>query len=125
LHFSGTETNRTDTMTMDPKSVKMPNVIRSRVVVVGECQVGKTSLCRQVRSTRGRCYEHNFLRFLTIFCETIGVFLKNQCYDQYFSKFSFVLSQKRKYFRLFFLAKIFLNHKSLGPWSVRMIPDSW
>jgi hypothetical protein len=33
---------------------------------------------------RGRCYDHNFLRFLTIFGEKIGVFLKNQCYDQNF-----------------------------------------
>jgi hypothetical protein len=28
--------------------------------------------------SRGRCYDHNFLRF---FGEKIGVFLKNQCYD--------------------------------------------
>jgi hypothetical protein len=34
---------------------------------------------------RGRCYDHNFLRFLTIFGEKIGVFLKNQCYDQNFA----------------------------------------
>jgi hypothetical protein len=33
----------------------------------------------------GRCYDHNFLRFATIFGEKIGVFLKNQCYDQYFA----------------------------------------
>jgi hypothetical protein len=33
----------------------------------------------------GRCYDHNFLRFLTIFAEKIGVFLKNQCYDQNFA----------------------------------------
>jgi hypothetical protein len=33
----------------------------------------------------GRCYDHNFLRFLTIFGETIGVFLENQCYDQDFA----------------------------------------
>jgi hypothetical protein len=33
----------------------------------------------------GRCYDHNFLRFLTIFGEKIGVFLKNQCYDQNFA----------------------------------------
>jgi hypothetical protein len=32
------------------------------------------------RRIRGRCYDHNFLRFLTIFGEKIGVFLKNQCY---------------------------------------------
>jgi hypothetical protein len=42
---------------------------------------------------------------ITIFCdfpnfrEKIGVFLKYQCYDQLFSKFSFVLSQKRQFFR--------------------------
>jgi hypothetical protein len=34
---------------------------------------------------RGRCYDHNFLRFLTIFGEKIGVFLKNQWYDQIFT----------------------------------------
>jgi hypothetical protein len=33
-------------------------------------------------NTRGRCYDHNFLRFSTIFGEKIAVFLKNQCYDQ-------------------------------------------
>jgi hypothetical protein len=32
-----------------------------------------------------RCYDHNFLRFLTIFGEKIGVFHKNQCYDQNFA----------------------------------------
>jgi hypothetical protein len=31
------------------------------------------------RLTRGRCYDHNFLRCLTIFGEKIDVFLKNQC----------------------------------------------
>jgi hypothetical protein len=36
-------------------------------------------------SARGRCYDHNFLRFLPIFGEKIGVFLKNQCYDQNFA----------------------------------------
>jgi hypothetical protein len=35
----------------------------------------------------GRCYDHNILRFLTIFGEKIGVFLKNQCYDQNFCIF--------------------------------------
>jgi hypothetical protein len=42
---------------------------------------------------------------ITIFCDFCqfssknGVFLKNQCYDKIFSKFSFVLSQKRQFFR--------------------------
>jgi hypothetical protein len=35
--------------------------------------------------TRGRCYDHNFLRFLTMFGEKIGVFLKNRWYDQIFA----------------------------------------
>jgi hypothetical protein len=38
----------------------------------------------QIALTWGRCYDHNFLRFLPIFGEKIGVFLKNQCYDQNF-----------------------------------------
>jgi hypothetical protein len=52
--------------------------------------------------SRGRCYDHNFLRFFPIFGEKIGVFLKYQCYDQLFSKFSFVSSQKRQFFAKFF-----------------------
>jgi hypothetical protein len=35
--------------------------------------------------SRGRCCDHNFLRFSPIFCEKIGVFLKNQCNDQNFA----------------------------------------
>jgi hypothetical protein len=33
----------------------------------------------------GQCNDHNFLRFSTIFGEKIGVYLKNQCYDQNFA----------------------------------------
>jgi hypothetical protein len=33
----------------------------------------------------GQCYDHNFLRFLPIFGEKFGVFLKNQCYDHIFA----------------------------------------
>jgi hypothetical protein len=36
-------------------------------------------------NTRGRCYDHNFLRFVPIFGEKIGVFLKNQSYDKIFA----------------------------------------
>jgi hypothetical protein len=50
----------------------------------------------------GRCYDHNFLRFSTIFGKKIGVFLKKQCYDQNFALFSFVLSKKRHFFAEFF-----------------------
>jgi hypothetical protein len=43
-----------------------------------------------------------FLRFFPILGEQNGLFLKYQCYDQFFSKFSFVLSQQRQFFRYFF-----------------------
>jgi hypothetical protein len=36
-------------------------------------------------SAWGRCYDHNYLRFLPIFGEKNGVFLKNHCYDQIFA----------------------------------------
>jgi hypothetical protein len=45
------------------------------------------------------------------------VFLKNQCYDQNFAYFSFVLSQKRQIFSLNFSAKIFLKNHIIGPCS--------
>jgi hypothetical protein len=48
--------------------------------------------------------------------EKIGVFLKYQCYDQLFSKFCFVLSQKRQFFRKNFRRKYYKNH-NIGPWS--------
>jgi hypothetical protein len=34
--------------------------------------------------TRGQCYDNYFRRFLPIFCEKNGVFLKNQRYDHFF-----------------------------------------
>jgi hypothetical protein len=37
----------------------------------------------------------------------IGVFLNYQCYSQFFSKFSFVLTQKRQFFAKFFGENIF------------------
>jgi ABC-type uncharacterized transport system fused permease/ATPase subunit len=58
---------------------------------------------------------------ITIFCDfrqfsakKIGVLPKYQCYDQLFSKFSFVLSQKRQFFRKKFRRKYFKNH-NIGP----------
>jgi hypothetical protein len=46
----------------------------------------------------GRCYDHNFLRFSTIFGKKIGVFLKNQCHGENFAQISFVLRPKRQFF---------------------------
>jgi hypothetical protein len=77
-------------------------------VMLGNTQLGSVLI-------RDRCYDHNFLRFLTIFCEKIGVFLKKQCYDQFF--ISFVFSQKRQFFAEFFGENIFKNH-NIGPWSL-------
>jgi hypothetical protein len=57
---------------------------------------------------------------ITIFCDfrhflqKMAFFSKNQCYDQHFSKFSFVSSQKRQFFRQIFWRKYFLNH-NIGP----------
>jgi hypothetical protein len=45
----------------------------------------KNIFSEKLGKKQGRCYDHNFLRFLTIFGKTIGVFLKNQCYDQNFA----------------------------------------
>jgi hypothetical protein len=49
----------------------------------------------------GRCYDHNLLQMSQIIGEKIGVFLKYQCYEQFFSKFSFVLSQNVNFFANF------------------------
>jgi hypothetical protein len=70
----------------------------------------KTKIFSLDFENKGRCYDHNFLRFLPIFGEQIGVFFKNQCYDQNFALFSFVSSQKRHFFR----RKYFKNH-NIGP----------
>jgi hypothetical protein len=68
----------------------------------------------------GRCYNHNFRRFSTFFGGKIGVFLKNQCYDQMFAKkTSRSLSKK-----LLFFAKCFgennFNH-NIGTRSEKII----
>jgi hypothetical protein len=50
------------------------------------------------------------------FRQKIGGFFKNQCYDQNFALFSFILSQKRQYFCWIFRRKYLKNH-NVGPWS--------
>jgi hypothetical protein len=61
-----------------------------------------------LRISWGRCYNHNFLRFLSIFGEKMAFFLKNQYNDQLFAKTSSSLS-KKCHFSPFVLAKIFLK----------------
>jgi hypothetical protein len=48
-------------------------------------QVKPSTMSYTTMVTRGRCYDHNFLRFSTIFGEKMGAFLENQCYDQIFA----------------------------------------
>jgi hypothetical protein len=66
------------------------------------------------RVTSGRCYDHNFLRFLTIFGKKMAFFLNTNVMINFFSKFSFVLSQKRQFFRKIFRRKYLKNH-NIGP----------
>jgi hypothetical protein len=55
----------------------------------------------RVRSTRGRCYDHNFLRLSPIFGETICVFLETNVTIQILPKLYNSILNK------YFLAKIF------------------
>jgi hypothetical protein len=50
------------------------------------------------------------------FRQKIFAFLKNQCYDSIFARFSFAMSQKRQLFCRFFRRKYLKNH-NIGPWS--------
>jgi hypothetical protein len=50
-------------------------------------------------NTGGRCYDHNFLRFVPFFGDKMTFFSKTNVTITIFVKTSFVLSQKRQYFR--------------------------
>jgi hypothetical protein len=52
--------------------------------------------------TRDRCYDHNFLQFFPIFGKKLAFFSKTNVMIKIFSWFSFVMSQKRLFFRIFF-----------------------
>jgi hypothetical protein len=62
----------------------------------------------------GRCYDHNFLQFFPIFGEKFGVFLKYQCYDQFFQNLA-LFWVKNVNFLLNFSAKIFQKIITLVP----------
>jgi hypothetical protein len=47
---------------------------------------------------RGRCYDHNFQRFLPVLGGKIDVFLKNQCCDPLKKTQAAVLAKKRQFF---------------------------
>jgi hypothetical protein len=64
----------------------------------------KTAISKsaKVRPIWGRCYDHNFLRFFLIFSEKIGVFLKYQCYDQFFQNLALFWVKNANFFAKFF-----------------------
>jgi hypothetical protein len=53
---------------------------------------------------------------LPIFCEKVGVFLKNQCCDNFFSDTNSSLNKKTPTFCQNFGRKYFKNH-NIGPWT--------
>jgi hypothetical protein len=61
-----------------------------------------------IKFSRGRCYDHNFLRFLPIFCEKMAFFSRttvkiNFCKNYYY------FDQKTPNFRQIFQRKYFLK----------------
>jgi hypothetical protein len=68
--------------------------------------------------TRGRCYDHTFLRFSPILVgKNWRFFLKNyNIMINFFAKSSSSLSKKRQYFRQNFRRKYFLNHNIGFSW---------
>jgi hypothetical protein len=65
----------------------------------------------------GRYYDHNFLQFLTIFGEKIGVFLKYHCYDQNFCIIYLFYGSKTQIFSPIFFGENILK-------SVTSVPGS-
>jgi hypothetical protein len=68
-------------------------------------------------------------QFLAIFGKNIGVFLKNQCYDQFFSKTSISLSKNANIFAKYFGKNIF-KIITLVPGFIKnglkeIMPSSW
>jgi hypothetical protein len=59
------------------------------------------------RTTRGRCYDHNFLQFSTIFGEKLAFFSKTNVMIKFLPKLAVVYAKKAKFFSPIFFAKIF------------------
>jgi hypothetical protein len=70
------------------------------IIITGPTERREEKMLPVSSETSGRCCDHNFRRFLPIFGEKIGVFLKNQ-------KSSSSLSKKGQYFAKYFGDNIF------------------
>jgi hypothetical protein len=99
-----------------PEVTRVPNVENSPnpvTLFVTLADKGVESLGyfpSQANKARGRCYDHNFLRFLPIAGE------KNNVMINFVSKTSNSLSRKRQYFCQNFRRTYFKKH-NIGPWS--------
>jgi hypothetical protein len=97
-----------------PEVTRVPNVENSPnpvTLFVTLADKGVESLGyfpSQANKARGRCYDHNFLRFLPIAGE------KNNVMINFVSKTSSSLNKKRHYFRQIFRLKDFKNF-NIGP----------
>jgi hypothetical protein len=65
---------------------------------------------------RGRCCDHNFLRFLPIFGEKMAFFSKTNVMIKFLHNIALFWVKKRQFFRNFFRRKYFKYH-NIGPWS--------
>jgi hypothetical protein len=67
-----------------------------------------------VIQTRGQCYDHNLLRFLTIFDEKMAFFLKPMLWSKIFHNLALFWVKNANFFAEFFGENIFKNH-NIGP----------
>jgi hypothetical protein len=73
------------------------------------------------RVSRGRCYDHNFLRFLTYFLQKMAFFSRTNVLINFFQTLALFRVKNANIFADFFWQKYFFNH-NIGPrWVVKMM----
>jgi hypothetical protein len=77
-----------------------------RAKIFDEAKLLFSSSLIEARVTRGRCYDHNFLRFLPIFCEKIGGFSKTNVMINFLLKLALAGAKNANFFAKIF-AKFF------------------
>jgi hypothetical protein len=65
--------------------------------------------------TRGRCYDHNFLRVLAIFGKMLAFFSKTNVVIKFVNNLALFLSQKRQFFRRWFFRRKYSKNHNTGP----------